>query len=60
MLDVERHLELAWVRSLKRKHDHGQGLEHEAPDDAEGISFAQHEHVAPADDDGEQLQAEIR
>ena len=39
---------------LEAQHDHRQGLEDEAPDDAEGIGLAQQDHVAAADDDREQ------
>ena len=36
----------------KRRIDHRQRLEDEAPDDAEGVRLAQQQHVAAADDDG--------
>ena len=50
-LDVERHLVFARLRSREAQHDHRQRLEDEAPDDAERVRLAEHEHVAAADED---------
>ena len=40
------------------QHQHGQAVKGERPDDAEGIRFTQHDHVAAAHDDGEHLEDE--
>ena len=44
--DVERHLVLAVAAVLEPQHEHRQGLEHEAPDHAEGVGLAQ-SHMLP-------------
>ena len=49
--DVERHLELARRAILEAQYHHGHGLEDETPHDAKGISLAQQNHVAAADQD---------
>ena len=54
--EVERHFPFAGAGLLVAQHQDREGLHGEAPDHAEGIGFAEHVHVAAADDDGDQLQ----
>src|SRR5271166_1182535 len=54
---VGRHLPVAHSLVAVAQHQHGDGFEDETPDHAEGIRFTQGVDVAPADDDGEELQS---
>ena len=54
--EVERNLVLAVAGLLEPEHQHRQRLEDEAPDHAEGVRFAQRQHVAPAGHDREDLE----
>ena len=55
-VDVRRNLPAALALVLEAQHQHGEAVEGEAPDHAEGVGFAQHVDVAAAGQDGEQLQ----
>ena len=54
--DVGRHFPAAFALVLDAQHQHGQAVEGEAPDHAEGVGLAQQVHVAAAHQDGEDLQ----
>ena len=54
---VQGHAKFALPGLLVAKHQHGQALHGEAPHHAEGVGLAQHEDIAAAQDDGEELQA---
>ena len=53
---VGRHLPSSFALVLDAQHQHGQAVESETPDHAEGIRFAQQIHVAVAHQDGEYLE----
>ena len=53
---IQRHPPQAMVLVLVAQDEHRQRFENEAPDDAEGVSLAQHEHVAARQYDGGYLQ----
>ena len=54
--DVGRNLPAAFAFVFDAQHQHGQAVEGEAPDHAEGVGFAQQIDVAVADQNGEKLQ----
>ena len=54
--DVGRHLPAAFALVLEAQHQHGEAVESEAPDHAEGVGLAQQVDVAAAHQDGEDLQ----
>src|SRR5215472_12344506 len=43
---------------LESQHQHGDGIEGETPDHAEGVRLTQGIYIAPAGDDGHHLQAD--
>ena len=53
---VQRHPPHAMVLVLIAQDQHRQRFENEAPDDAEGVRLAQHEHVAAREHDSGDLQ----
>ena len=56
--EIGRNLPAALAMILPAQHQHGQAVEGERPDDAEGVGLAQGDDVAPAGDDGEHLEDE--
>ena len=54
--NVWRNLPAPLTFVLEAKNEHGQAVEGEAPDHAEGVGFAQEVNVAATGDDGEKLQ----
>ncbi len=54
--DVRRNFPAAFALVLDAQHQHGQAVEGEAPDHAEGIGLAQQVDIAVADQNGEDLQ----
>src|SRR5579864_1258168 len=57
-LDVGRHAPSAFAFVLEAKHQHGQAVKREAPNDAKSVSLTQHVNIAAAEDNREQLQAD--
>ena len=55
--DVKRDLPAAFAVVLPTEDEHGERVEGEAPDDAEGVGFAEHDNVAAGDDDGKELES---
>jgi hypothetical protein len=57
-LDIWRNLPAALAVVFPSQDEHGEGVEGERPDDAEGVRLAEHDDIAAAGDDGEHLHDE--
>ena len=57
-MKIGRHFPVALAFIAVAQNQHGDGFEDEAPDHAESIGFTEGVDVAPADDDGEELQSD--
>ena len=56
--DVRRNLPAAFAVIFPAENEHGEGVEGEGPDDAEGICLAEHDDVSTRGEDREHLQDE--
>src|SRR5208283_3527569 len=56
-MKIGRHLPIALTLVAIAQHEHRDGFEDEAPDDSECVGFTEGVDVAPAHDDGEELQS---
>jgi hypothetical protein len=55
-IEIKGHLELAHSGPRVSKHEHGQAVHREAPDDPESVEVCEKSHIAAADKNGDDLQ----